>query len=111
MGYLMPKFDLFVMFDHLYFQQPSRLGLRNIPIASPQWGKTSSTHTGCPGYDSTQLNGEAPVLELWGMWSTPLLLLLPGLLCLGVVVPDRVLFMESNITAQPLNCVHTNNRC
>ena len=36
----------------------------------------------------------APVmLVLWGMWSTPSLLLLPGLLWLGVVALDRVLSM------------------
>ena len=28
--------------------------------------------------------------ELWGMWSTPLLPLLPDPLWLGVVAPDRV---------------------
>ena len=33
------------------------------------------------------------MLELWGMRSTPLLPLIPGLLWLGVVVPDRVLSM------------------
>ena len=39
-------------------------------------------------------DGEAPVmLELWGMWSTPSLLSLPGLLRPGVVASDRVLFM------------------
>ena len=29
------------------------------------------------------------MLELWGIWSTPLLQLLPGPLCPGVVVPDK----------------------
>ena len=33
------------------------------------------------------------MLELWGMWSTPSLPLLPGSLWPGVVAPDRVLFM------------------
>ena len=33
----------------------------------------------CPGYDTKQSDGEVPaVLELWGMWSTPLLASLPG---------------------------------
>ena len=32
----------------------------------------------CPGYDFKQTDGEAPVLELWGMQSTPSLSLLPG---------------------------------
>ena len=45
-----------------------------------------------PGYDTKQSNGEVPVmLELWGMWSTPLLLWLPGPFWPGVVAPDRVL--------------------
>ena len=43
-------------------------------------------------YDTKQSDDEAPVmLELWGMWSTPSLPLLPGPLWPGVVVPDRVL--------------------
>ena len=33
------------------------------------------------------------VLELWGIWSTPSLPLLPGPLWLGIVAPDRVLSM------------------
>ena len=33
------------------------------------------------------------MLELWGMWSTPLLPSLPGLLRHGVVAPYRVLSM------------------
>ena len=33
----------------------------------------------CPAYDIKQSDGEVPVmLELWGMWSTPSLSLLPG---------------------------------
>ena len=32
----------------------------------------------CPGCDTKQSDGESPVRELWGMWSTPSLLLLPG---------------------------------
>ena len=31
------------------------------------------------------------MLELWGMWSTPSMPLLPGPLWPGVVAPDRVL--------------------
>ena len=35
----------------------------------------------CPGYDSEQSDGEAPVmLKLWGIWNTPSLPLLPALL-------------------------------
>ncbi len=33
------------------------------------------------------------MLELWGMWSTPSLLSLPGPLWPGVVAPDRVFSM------------------
>ena len=47
----------------------------------------------CPGYDIKQSNGEAPALEIWGMWSTPSLPLLPGPLWLGVIAPDRILSM------------------
>ena len=47
----------------------------------------------CSGYDTKQSDGEVPVmLELWGMWSTPLLL--PGPLWLGMVAPDRALSMD-----------------
>ena len=48
----------------------------------------------CPVYDIKQPDGEAPVLEIWGMWSTPSLPLFPGLLLPGVVGPDRVLSMN-----------------
>ena len=48
----------------------------------------------CPGYNTKQFDDEVPVmLELWGMRSTPLLPLLPGLLLPGVVAPDRALSM------------------
>ena len=48
----------------------------------------------CPRYDTKQTDGEDSVmLELWGMRSTPLLLLLPGPLWPGVVAPDRALSM------------------
>ena len=43
-------------------------------------------------YDRKQSDGEDPVLELWRMWSTPLLPLFPGPLWHGVVAPGRVLF-------------------
>ena len=43
----------------------------------------------CPGYDTKQSDGEVPaMLELWEMWSTPLLPLLPGALWPRVVAPD-----------------------
>ena len=44
----------------------------------------------CPGYDTKQSEGEVPLrLELWGMQSTPLLLLLPRPLRAGVEAPDK----------------------
>ena len=49
----------------------------------------------CPGYDTKQSDGEAPVvLELWEIWSTCSLSSLPGPLWPGVVVPHRVPFMD-----------------
>ena len=42
------------------------------------------------GYDTDKCNGEAPVLKLWGMWSTSSLPLLPGSLWNRVMVPVRV---------------------
>ena len=39
-------------------------------------------------------NSEALVLELWCLWSTPSLPLLPGRLWPGVVVPIRVSSMD-----------------
>ena len=49
-------------------------------------------HNECPGDDTKQFDGKAPaMLELWGMWSSPSLPLLPGPLwpggaCGGVMV-------------------------
>ena len=43
----------------------------------------------CPGNDTKQSDGEVPVmLELWGMWSTPSLPLLPAPLWPRMVAPD-----------------------
>ena len=47
----------------------------------------------CSGYDIKQSDGEDPVQEIWGMWSTPLLPLLPGSLWPEMVGPDSVLSM------------------
>ena len=45
-----------------------------------------------PGYDMKQSDVVAPVmLELWGMWSSPSWLLLPGSLWLWVVASNRAL--------------------
>ena len=44
----------------------------------------------CPGYDTMQSDGEVSVmLELWGMWRTLSLPLLPDPLQPGVVAPDK----------------------
>ena len=65
---------------------------QNTPAAFLQLGKTPPMSV--PLYDTEQSDDEAPVmLELWGMQSTPSLLLHPGLLQLGVVAPDKVLSM------------------
>ena len=46
----------------------------------------------CPWYPTKQSDGEVPVmLEVWGMWSTHSLQLLPGPLWPGVLAPDRAL--------------------
>ena len=56
----------------------------------------------CPGYDIKQSDGEVPVMmELWGMWSSSSLPLLPGSLWPRVVAYDRVL----SIGQIELNCV------
>ena len=45
-------------------------------------------------YDRKLSDGEAPVmLEIWGIWSAPLLSSLLSPLWPRVVAPDRVLFM------------------
>ena len=48
----------------------------------------------CSGYDTKQSDNEALIiLEHCGMWSTPLLPLLPGPLCSEIVAPDWLLSM------------------
>ena len=48
----------------------------------------------CPVYDTTQCDGEIPViLEFREMQSTPSLPSLAGPLWFGVVAPDRILFI------------------
>ena len=79
---------------------PSRLGQKNTPTAPLQKNKTPTNE--CPRYDTKQSDNEVlEMLELWGIQSTPLLPSIPGLLRLGVVEPDRVLFMGQI----ELNCV------
>ena len=78
------------------------------PTASLQRGKTPPNEY--LGYGLKQSDGEAPVLELWGMWHTPLLPLLPGWLWTGVLAPDRVLSIGQmeleckQMTYAKLNC-------
>ena len=56
------------------------------------FAKSKISPNKCPGYDIKQSDGEAPVmLELWVMWSTSLLLSLPGPIWFTVVALDRVL--------------------
>ena len=48
----------------------------------------------CPRYDIEKYDGKAPImLEVWGMWSSSLLALLPVSFWLRVEAPDRVLSM------------------
>ena len=70
---------------------PSRLRLSNTPIASLQRGKISSNE--CPVYDIKPSHREVPFLELWEIWSTPSLSVLPCPLWSRVVAPDRFLSM------------------
>ena len=98
--------------QQIWWQLPSWLERLNTPIASLQRDNTHQPvsrdyrihklflyrglrHTyECPGYDTKESDGEASgLLELWGMWSTLLLPLLPVPLWPGVVAPNRVLSM------------------
>ena len=62
----------------------------------------------CPVMTLNNLDGEIPAtLELWGMWSTPSLSLLPSPLGFGVVAPNRVL----SISQIELNCTYAKRNC
>ena len=50
-----------------------------------------STPNECYRYDTTQSDGKAPVLKIWGMLTISSLPLFLGPLWLGVVAPDRIL--------------------
>ena len=65
----------------------------------------------CPGYDTKRSDGEASVLKVWGIWSIPSLLLLPGPLWIKVVAPDKLLSFVSNRTDWHLKYVQTNDFC
>ena len=66
-------------------------------------------HKTYPGYDTKPSDDEASVRDLLGMWSTPSLLLLSGLLLPGEIVPIRDPIYGSNRTVKPFNCVQTND--
>ena len=68
-------------------------------------GPRPSRSSWYPGYDTKPSNGEAPVLELWAMRSTPSLPLLPGPFCPGVVALDSVLFIGQIELFDHINCV------
>ena len=51
---------------------PCLLGLENTPTTPLQRSKTPTLHEYLR-YDTKLSDGKAPVLELWGMRSTPLL--------------------------------------
>ena len=78
--------------------ESSRLGLKNKPTVSLQRRKTPPRNE-CPGYDIEQSDGEDPVLEIWEMWSTSSLLLLPRFL-----LPDVVVTVWKQMTFVKLNC-------
>ena len=77
-----------------------------VPFPGPRSGPKSRTGPGALAgwqrgnprqrvswYDVKQSDSEALALEIMRMWNTPLSTLLPGLLWLEVVAPDRVLCM------------------
>ena len=68
-------------------------GLFYTPTVSLQRGETPPPNK-CPESDTKQSDHESPLmLDLWRMWSTPSLPLLPGPIWLGVLAFDRVLSM------------------
>ena len=67
-------------------------------------------HKECHGYDTKQSDVETSILELWWMWTTRLLPLLPGSLWPRTVAPDRILSIDQ-INVWHLICVQTNDIC
>ena len=70
----------------------------------------------CPGYEIKLSDGFAPVLEIWGIRSSPSFSFLPSPLLSGVVVPDKVISMDQKeifdhltvfkqMTCVKLNCL------
>ena len=66
------------LFNENVKSKPSQLGLYNMLTTSLQGSNPAPSK--CLGYDTKQSDGEAPVLEFWGMRDTPLLPLLSGAL-------------------------------
>ena len=70
-----------------------------------------------PVYNTKLSDDEAPVMEPWGMWSTPSLPLLPCPHRSGVVVPVRVSSMgqierfDYSLYLKPFKFVQTNEKC
>ena len=71
-----------------------------------------------PGYDTKVSDGDASLLELCGMWSTPSLPLLLDLLGADVVVSslrvssmDQIEIYNHLLYLKPFNCVQRNDGC
>ena len=52
--------------------------------------RVTLTSNKCPGYNIKPADGEAPALELWGIWSTRSLPLVPGPLLAGLVASNPI---------------------
>ena len=90
---LPPNFFRFLLiYKNLFLSVQSAGAIEYTDCISAE-GQAPPPHYECPGYDTKQSDGEAPVQELWGMGSTPSLPLLPGPLWFGMVAPDSVVSM------------------
>ena len=78
----------FLSFYH-FFCSPVDSG-RRIYQLHLCWKSKTPPPNQYPGYDNKPFYGEAPVLYLWRIWSTPSLQLIPGSLWPWVVVPVRI---------------------
>ena len=67
---------LMVHFSSSCYTNSSQGPVEQMPCKSPDK---------CSGYDTKPSDGETSVMELWEMWSTPLLHLLPGSLWPGML--------------------------
>ena len=76
-----------------FCNMPSRQGCRILWLHLCRGVRPPPTK--CPGYDTKQSDGEVPVmLELWGIWSTPSLPLLPGPFWPSMVAIDKAQSMD-----------------